>query len=193
METIKFEGEDREEYTPTNYTVIDRRAEKLSSRLERALDLNVTNQWSSHKYQVTNYGLSGLCEAHVDPHGYLEGSDVSHAPHLKHTGDYIGTMMAWLEDTPAGGGTTFFKLGTDVTLLPKKGSAAFWFSLYTDGMRDPASGHGGCPVAVGSKWILNKWIYSFNNWDRQPCIRQEGEKYEYEAKARMTWSKSSYY
>ena len=29
---------------------------------------------SSVPYQVTNYGLGGLCEPHIDPHGYIEGT-----------------------------------------------------------------------------------------------------------------------
>jgi len=191
MDTIAFAGMDSD-YTPDNFTILDHRAEKLSARLEKALSLNVTNQWSSHQYQVTNYGLAGLCEVHVDPHGYLEGKDLNDArTHLVNTGDYIGTVMSWLEDTPAGGSTTFFKFDTQVTVWPTKGSAAFWFSLYTDGTRDPASSHGGCPVAVGSKWILNKWIYSFNNWDRQPCDAQNSP--DYMQKVRMTWPEHSYF
>ena len=197
METIAFAGMEwnpshMDEYTPDNFTILDHRAENLSKRLEKALHLNVTNMWSSHRYQVTNYGLAGLCEVHIDPHGYLEGNDVSDGrDHLANTGDYIGTVMGYLEDTPAGGSTTFFKFNTEVTIWPTKGSAAFWFSLYTDGARDPASSHGGCPVAVGSKWILNKWIYSFNNWDRQPCNTRYSQ--EYGEKVRMSWPDSSYY
>ena len=79
---------------------------------------------------MTNYGLAGLCE---DPYGYLEGVDSTGKEHLRKRGDYIGTVMGWLEDTPAGGGTTFFKYDTEVTISPRRGSAAFWFSLYTDG------------------------------------------------------------
>ena len=184
---------EEDEYTPQNFTIIDRRAENLSSRLEKALDLNITNQWSSHKYQVTNYGLAGLCEVHMDPYGYLEGVDSTGKEHLRKRGDYIGTVMGWLQDPPAGGSTTFFKYNTEVTIRPTRGSAAFWFSLFTDGVRDPASSHGGCPVAVGDKWILNKWIYSFNNWDRQPCHPRQSKKFQYEKKVRMSWPESSYY
>ena len=57
METISFSGMERDEYTPDNFTILDKRAERLSSRLEKALNLNITNQLSS---QVTNYGLAGL-------------------------------------------------------------------------------------------------------------------------------------
>jgi len=35
--------------------------------------MNVTSRYSSTLYQTTNYGLGGLCETHLDPHGYLDG------------------------------------------------------------------------------------------------------------------------
>jgi len=34
--------------------------------------------------------------------------------------------------------------------------------LKSSGKREMAGTHGGCPVLIGSKWILNKWIYSFD-------------------------------
>ena len=36
--------------------------------------------------------------------------------------------------------------------------------------------HGGCPVLQGNKWILNKWIYGFNQWKNYPCSLKEKEK-----------------
>ena len=58
--------------------------------------------------QVTNYGLGGLCEQHIDPHGYLEGKHIPQSRQsLKYTGDMIGTFMAWLTDVGAGGGTSY--------------------------------------------------------------------------------------
>ena len=207
--TIQFEGEkDLDvgkgvgypglgEYTPNNFTILDPRAERLSRRLERALALNVTNQWSSHTYQVTNYGLAGTCEAHVDPHGYLEGKPVSgEREGLKITGDYIATTMGWLEDTPAGGATTFFNLGMKTTVWPTKGSIAMWFSLLQDGTRDRQTSHGGCPVAFGSKWIFNKWIYSFNNWNKYPCGLSPSNGAQFIgdwAPHRITWPRQSYF
>ena len=59
-----------------------------------------------------------------------------------------------------------------VTLQPTRGAAGFWFGLRDDGVRDDYAGHGGCPVIAGTKWILNKWINSFNQWDRIPCSRR---------------------
>ena len=57
---------------------------------------------------MTNYGLGGLCEQHIDPHGYLEGKDLPpYREYMRRTGDEIGTFMAWLTDVGAGGGTSY--------------------------------------------------------------------------------------
>ena len=63
---------------------------------------------------MTNYGLGGLCEQHIDPHGYLEGKVLPPSrQNLVHTGDMIGTFMAWLEDVGAGGGTSYTRPGME--------------------------------------------------------------------------------
>ena len=56
--------------------------------------------------------------------------------------------------------------------MPEKGAAAFWYDLQSDGKREQKSMHGGCPVLKGSKWILNKWMYSFDNFAKFPCKLQ---------------------
>jgi hypothetical protein len=38
--------------------------------------MNLTGKYSSTAFQTTNYGLGGICEMHLDPHGYIEGADV---------------------------------------------------------------------------------------------------------------------
>ena len=50
--------------------------------------MNVTSRWAATHYQITNYGLGGLCETHLDPHGYLDGvivpqEKVTEGPPLK--------------------------------------------------------------------------------------------------------------
>ena len=50
-----------------------------------------------------------------------------------------------------------------------KGSAAFWIDLTSCHFKDNRALHGGCPVLKGSKWILNKWINSFDQWKYWPC------------------------
>ena len=50
--------------------------------------------------------------------------------------------------------------------MPVKGAASFWYDLTSEGYRDTTTQHGGCPVLKGSKWILNKWMYSFDNYEK---------------------------
>ena len=81
---------------------------------------------------------------------------------LPQTGDMIATVMAWLGEVDAGGATAFFHTKVERTLMPTRGSAAFWYDLDRKGYRDQRTYHGGCPIVKGTKWILNKWIYYFN-------------------------------
>ena len=60
-------------------------------------------------------------------------------------------------------------LGREGKIKPEKGAAAFWYDILSDGYRDLNSLHGGCPVLMGSKWILNKWLYMFDNFKKFPC------------------------
>ena len=55
-----------------------------------------------------------------------------------------------------GGNTVFPRLGEVVT--PRRGSAIFWYNIKKDGNLDRNMLHSACPVAVGNKWIANKFI-----------------------------------
>ena len=55
---------------------------------------------------------------------------------------------------------------------PVKGSVAFWMGSKSDNFIENESVHGGCPVLEGSKWILNKWIYSWDQWKKWPCYSE---------------------
>jgi hypothetical protein len=77
--------------------------------------------------------------------------------------------MAWLGDVEGGGGTAFIHESTERLLMPKRGSLGFWYNLDMKGHRDRRLSHGGCPVLKGSKWIFNKWINSFDQFQKFPC------------------------
>ena len=90
----------------------DSKIAKLTQRLELATQLNIKlTEFSSTDYQVTHYGLGGLCETHIDPYGYLEGAELYEAPavqRLKQSGDMLGTLMGYLNNVEAGGVYLFF-------------------------------------------------------------------------------------
>ena len=153
-----------------NYTVVDSVMFKLSKKLEAASGMDITSKYSSPNYQVTNYGLGGLCETHIDPHGYIEGAELPMERRmLVRSGDMFATVMGWISDPPVGGATAFVTPMKEVIVWPTKGSAAFWYDLDRKGYRDRDTMHGGCPVLKGTKWILNKWIYYYNQWPKYSC------------------------
>ena len=142
----------------------------ISRKIEFATNFNVTTRHGSSKYQTTNYGLSGMVVDHSDPWGYEQGVEIpeDRAP-LTRTGDYIATVMGWFEDTQAGGGTAFIERDYQGVIEPTKGSIAFWINLSSSHFKDGRSKHGGCPVLKGTKWIVNKWIFSWDQWKLWPC------------------------
>ena len=155
---------------PYRFTVSDTILFRVSKRIEMATNLNVTKRYASTIYQTTNYGLAGMVERHFDPIGYEKGAMIPEGKHrLIRTGDIIATFMAWMKDTELGGATTFTARNFESVIHPQKGSAAFWINLTSCHLRDHRSMHAGCPVLKGSKWILNKWIYSYDQWKQMPC------------------------
>ena len=84
-------------------------------------------------------------------------------------GDMTATFMARLNDIDAGGFTAFDYVNYELRLQPHRGFAGFWFELDKKGDRELRSSHMGCPVLTGSKWILNQWIYYFDQFRNCRC------------------------
>ena len=77
--------------------------------------------------------------------------------------------MVWLSDVQKGGATCFTYPDEEGTVSPRKNSALFWIDMDRRLARDQRLLHGGCPVLLGTKWILNNWIYSFGQWRSWSC------------------------
>ncbi|KAH8271402.1 hypothetical protein KR018_008820 [Drosophila ironensis] len=133
--------------------------QRLTIVLEQATGLNI--EWAE-MFQIINYGLGGLFEAHVD-------SLLSDEDRFMGKSDRIATTIFYLSEVSQGGATLFKKL--NLTVFPQPGAALFWYNLKNNGNAEPRSIHVGCPVIVGSKWVMSKWIFDQGQEFRRPCSK----------------------
>ncbi|XP_043065090.1 prolyl 4-hydroxylase subunit alpha-2-like [Drosophila ficusphila] len=132
---------------------------KLANRLGDATGLDMKH---SEPFQVINYGIGGFFETHWD---------LLHSDENRFTFgsiDRMATTLFYLNDVPQGGGTYF--PGLNLTVFPKFGSVLFWYNLDTKGNNLLRTMHTGCPVIVGSKWVVSKWIDDKGQEFRRSCI-----------------------
>lgn len=140
--------------------------EDLSPELEplgRRIVSAVPLEDESEPLQVNNYGIGGLYTPHMDNY-YQHGN-----PELKR--DRLATFMIYLTDNSDSGATVFPYL--NLTFFPSRGSAIFWYNLYSNFSSDYRTLHAGCPVLTGDKWVVNKWYSNVNQLFRYPCLKEE--------------------
>jgi prolyl 4-hydroxylase len=78
---------------------------------------------------------------------------------LRQHGVRILTLYLYLNDVEAGGGTNFDEL--NITVMPKRGRALLWPSVYDDkpNDKDPRTTHQALPVEAGVKYGANAWFH----------------------------------
>ncbi|EER98153.1 hypothetical protein BDA96_02G069700 [Sorghum bicolor] len=59
-----------------------------------------------------------------------------------------------------------------LAVKPVKGDAVLFFSLHVDGVPDPLSLHGSCPVIQGEKWSAPKWIH-VRSYENPPVVPKD--------------------
>uniref|UniRef100_A0A673K6E3 procollagen-proline 4-dioxygenase n=1 Tax=Sinocyclocheilus rhinocerous TaxID=307959 RepID=A0A673K6E3_9TELE len=133
------------------HPVVDR----INQRIEDITGLDVK---TAEELQVANYGVGGQYEPHFD-FGRLG------------TGNRIATWLFYMSDVTAGGATVFPEVGAVVK--PMKGTAVFWYNLFSSGEGDYSTRHAACPVLLGNKWVSNKWIHERGQEFRRPCGLKE--------------------
>lgn len=101
--------------------------------------------------QVLHYGPGAEYLPHYD---YFDPEQPGTATIIKRGGQRVGTVVMYLNDPEAGGGTTFPDVG--VTVAPKRGNAVFF--SYPSPHPGTRTLHGGAPVLAGEKWIATKWL-----------------------------------
>ncbi|KAH8384215.1 hypothetical protein KR200_002711, partial [Drosophila serrata] len=132
--------------------------QRLTVLLEDATGLDMRH---SDPFEVNNYGVGGFFETHLD--SLLDNKD-----RYNGTRDRMATTLFYLSEVQQGGGTTFPYL--NLTVFPQPGSVLFWYNQDTRGNEDTYTSHAGCPVIVGSKWVMSKWIEDIGQEFRKPCF-----------------------
>ncbi|XP_017071948.1 prolyl 4-hydroxylase subunit alpha-1 [Drosophila eugracilis] len=137
----------------------------------RIADMSGLEMHGNMGLYLTNYGLGGHFGKHVD---YVELAKRPPDFFADLGGDRIATALLYATDVPLGGTTVFTKL--KISVEPKKGNALIWFNLDHAGQPDPLTEHSVCPVVMGSRWTISKWIHERQQVFKKPCssnIRME--------------------
>ncbi|XP_017111777.1 prolyl 4-hydroxylase subunit alpha-1 [Drosophila elegans] len=131
----------------------------------RIADMSGLEMLENMALYLTNYGLGGHFGKHVD---YVELADRPPGFFSEYGGDRIATALLYATDVPLGGTTVFTKL--KLSIEPKKGNALIWFNLNHAGDPDPLTEHSVCPVVMGSRWTISKWIHERQQIFKKPCL-----------------------
>ena len=121
--------------------------QRVMERAERLTLLNTTN---SEFVQILEYSPGQYYGRH---HDFIEGQL------LLPCGPRVYTLFMYLSDVVKGGATEFTSLGLSV--LPKKGRAVLWPSVYNDRPfeQDHRTMHEAKPVLEGVKYGANLWLH----------------------------------
>ena len=101
--------------------------------------------------QVLHYRPGAEYKPHYD---YFDPEQPGTPTILRRGGQRVATLVMYLNDPQAGGGTTFPDVGLEVA--PRKGSVVFF--NYDRPHPATRSLHGGAPVVAGDKWVATKWL-----------------------------------
>ncbi|XP_033244194.1 prolyl 4-hydroxylase subunit alpha-1-like [Drosophila miranda] len=128
---------------------LKRSSNALTRRIARRVrDMSGLQLEGSGRMQVINYGIGHQ--------------------HPEVMGNRLATVLFYLTDVEQGGATMFNK--AEHKVLPRRGTALFWYDLHTDGEGDWSTTHAACPIIVGSKWVLTQWIRERNQIFIRPCL-----------------------
>ncbi|OWW19807.1 2OG-Fe(II) oxygenase [Noviherbaspirillum denitrificans] len=103
--------------------------------------------------QMLQYEKGNEYRPHFD---WFDASRPGPRKHLERGGQRVGTIVMYLSDVEAGGGTSFPEIG--LTVQPRKGSAVFFANTDAYRMPDQKTLHAGDPVERGVKYIATKWL-----------------------------------
>lgn len=121
---------------------------RIEARIARLVHWPVEN---GEGIQVLRYRPGAEYKPHYD---YFDPAAPGTPSIVRRGGQRLGTVVMYLAEPEAGGGTVFPDVNFEV--LPRKGNAVF----FSYDRPDPSTGtlHGGSPVLAGEKWIATKWL-----------------------------------
>jgi len=141
--------------TRTSYGAhFDKQENKLVATIQRRI-AELVNWPLSHAepLQILNYAEGGEYLPHFD---FFEPQQPGQPSPMQTGGQRIATLIIYLNDVAAGGGTIFPHLNLETR--PRKGGALYFSYQFEDGSVDPMTLHGGSPVIRGEKWIATQWF-----------------------------------
>ena len=102
---------------------------------------------------ILRYEPGQQYKTHVD---YFDPKLPGQKKVIDETGQRFLTMLTYLSDVEAGGGTEFPKLG--IRVEPERGTTLAFHNVTPNGLPDPRTKHAGLPVEKGVKWLATRWV-----------------------------------
>jgi prolyl 4-hydroxylase len=122
--------------------------QRIEARLGALLGWPVEN---GEGLQILHYRPGAEYQPHYD---YFDPKEKGTPSILRRGGQRVATVVMYLNNAKAGGGTTFPDVNFEVA--PVKGNAVFF--SYDKAHPSSRTLHGGAPVVEGEKWIATKWL-----------------------------------
>lgn len=126
----------------------------ISKRVAEMTNTNIENQ---ELLQLLKYSSGGFFNSH---HDACNGTKEYCQRMNNNLGPRYITFLIYLNDDFSGGETVFPNINKSVK--PEKGKAVIFYNTHLDGTVINDSLHGGNPIGIGEKWIVNKWIRQTN-------------------------------
>lgn len=125
-------------------------AAHIADMVSRLLGLPLSH---AEQLQAQRYEIGQEFKPHCD--WFRPGSE-DYDRYCAKSGQRTWTAMAYMNDVPAGGETTFPRLG--IAQKPEAGTLLMWNNQTAEGKVNPWTIHHAMPVLEGSKYVVTLWF-----------------------------------